>query len=143
MANHLRRKSDVNSTFIKAGALTSSVKFVLSVFSLLLAASLLFQFTSAKDDATNTQTLLEQGIEQREALIEQANLIIDCTSPGGECYRRGQENTAEAVANLNIVSQYSVICGQREDGEQAILNCVNQEVESYLRAQKSEESNNN
>lgn len=143
MAKQIENKDESESLFVKAGTLTSNVKFVLSIFSLLLAISLLFQFTATRDDAATTQKLLEQGAAQREALIDQAALIVDCTSPGGECYQRGQENTADAVANLNIVSQYSVICGQRETGEKAILNCVNEEVKSYLKIQEAQNEKNN
>lgn len=132
------RHNEPGNWFIKAGTLTRSIKFVLSIFALLLAMSLLFQFTGARADASRVELLLEQGAIQRAALQEQADLIVDCTSPGGECFERGQQQTAEVVAGLNIVTQFSVICGERENGEAAILDCVNQEVTQYLKAEKQE-----
>lgn len=136
------RHDEPGNWFVKAGTLTRSIKFVLSIFALLLAASLLFQFTATRNDSARTQALLEQGFDQRAAIQDQADLIIDCTSPGGECFKRGQESTAEVVAGLNIVTQYSVICGERVDGEEAILNCVNDEVQDYLRIQELQQDKN-
>lgn len=129
--------------FVRAGQTTRSVRFVLSIFCLLLLAVVLLQVLAGRSDDARTQDLLEQGVQQRAALQDQADLIIDCTSPGGECYQRGQEQTAKVVAGLNIVSQYSVICGERENGEQNILNCVNQEVNQYLRTEKAQAKQNN
>lgn len=125
--------------WVRAGNLTGNLKFVLSIFLILVAISLLYQVTAGRADASNIKQLLEQGEEQRAALQEQADLIIDCTSPGGKCYEEGQQRTAKVVAGLNVVSQYSVICGERENGEEAILACVNQEVEQFLRMQEKQE----
>jgi len=137
---HNRRKDDHGNWFVRAGGWTRSAKFVATVFGLLLAGSLLFQFTAARDDAQQAQDTLDQlasigenAEEQRKALVEQARLILDCTKAGGDCFEKAQEQTASIVANLNIVTQYSVICGEREDGEEAILNCVNREVKDYLK----------
>lgn len=138
---HNRRKDDGQSWFVKAGLLTRSLRFILTIFALLLAASLLFQFTANRSDAQKIEDLLLQGFEQRAALQDQADLIVDCTSPGGECFERGQQRTAEAVAGLNVVTEYSVICGEREDGEKAILECVNQEVTGYLESLNKNKNN--
>lgn len=129
---HNRRKGDQENVFVKAGAWTRSIRFILVIFSLLLATSLLFQFTTTKGDTDRLKRLLEQGIEQREILTTQADIIIDCTSVGGKCFEQTQRQTSETVANLNTVTQYAVICGQRVTGEQAILDCVNKEVKQLL-----------
>lgn len=127
---------------VKGGTLSRSIKFVLSIFALLLAVSILYQFTAERADTKKLEDLAHQGVQQRAALQDQADLIIDCTTPGGECYQRGQEQTARVVAGLNVVSQYSVICGERTNGEQNILDCVNQEVKQYLRTEKAQAKNN-
>ncbi len=134
--------------FIKAGALSRNVLFVLSVFALLLAISLLFQFTAQRADIQNAQDTLNgiedlavQADEQRQDIKETLRTILDCTTEKGDCFKKGQEQTAEVVAGLNIVTQYSVICGERLDGEQEILDCVNTEVKQYMKVQESQQNN--
>ena len=67
------KKGEEGGLLVRAGALTRSIKFVLSIFALLLAGSLLFQFTAARDDAQQAQdeleqltAIAEQGQEQRD-----------------------------------------------------------------------------
>lgn len=79
--------------------------------------------------------------DQRESLQETANRVEDCTNPDGQCFQEGQRRTADVVANLNVVTQYSVICGERVDGEAAILRCVNREVKDFLKVQSKTGSN--
>jgi hypothetical protein len=115
---------------------------VLSVFALLLAISLLFQFTAQRADIQNAQETLD-GIENlAQQGTEQRDLILDCTNPQGKCFKKAQSKTAEIVTNLNIVTQYSVICGERVDGEMEILDCVNREVKEFLDRAAKEEQNN-
>ena len=132
-----RRHDEEGNWFVKAGALTRSVKFILTIFTLLLAASLLYQFTASRDDAAKTQESIDRLKEIAAQGTEQRELILDCTTPEGKCFKEGQQRTADVVANLNIVTQYSVICGEREDGEEAILECVNREVKDFLKVQSS------
>lgn len=40
------------------------------------------------------------SFDQREQIQRQAELITDCTTPGGECYEQSQKRTEEAVAEL-------------------------------------------
>jgi hypothetical protein len=135
--------------FVRAGGWTRSIKFIIAIFALLLMGSILFQYTAQRDDVARAQdtldqltTLADQGIEQRKALQKQAELILDCTKAGGDCFEKAQKKTAEVVQNLNIVTEFSVICGEREDGEMAILDCVNREVKDFLRVQEEQQAKN-
>lgn len=44
---------------------------------------------------------------------EQRGILVDCTSPGGECYERGQERTGEAVGNINRIVVLAAACADR------------------------------
>lgn len=55
--------------------------------------------------------------------------IVDCTQPGGQCFKRGQEQTAAAVAQLSLVSIAAVECADRYDGE-ALHRCITARLET-------------
>lgn len=132
-----RGKPETNP-LVKAGSWAENVRFVAAMFLLLAIAGLLFQVINQRSDDQRMLDLIEQGNEQRKAIKAETELIEDCVTPDGECFARGQERTADAVASINIVTQYAVICGEQEDGEKAILDCVNREVKAYLADQQKE-----
>jgi hypothetical protein len=58
--------------------------------------------------------------------------IQDCTQPSGECFRRGQERTASAVASIQQIIVLSAACSARVPADEpiaqrvaAITECVN------------------
>jgi hypothetical protein len=62
-------------------------------------------------------------------------LIKDCTEPGGECFKRGQKRTAEAVGNINQVIVAAAACAAGVDARLPvderlafISNCVAQRL---------------
>ena len=67
--------------------------------------------------AKDTQTLAEQ--------------IRSCTTPGGECYDRGQKQTAKAVGTIGVTQQAAAAAGAYcathkpvPDSKRAMLRCV-------------------
>lgn len=63
------------------------------------------------------------------------NLIIDCTTPGGDCYQQSQGRTGEAVSGINLYTKAVVIiaaaCADRPgvNTERQIEKCVNEKLE--------------
>jgi glutaminase len=58
--------------------------------------------------------------------------IQDCTQPSGECFKRGQQRTASAVASIQRIIVLSAACSVRVSPNQhiaqrvaAITDCVN------------------
>jgi len=121
--------------FVMAGSLTQNVRFVTAMFLLLGVMALLLQVINQRSDDQQLLALVQDGAAQRQALAEQAERIIDCTDPAGKCFAAGQDRTADAIAQINVVTEFAVICGESEDGEKAILECVNTEVKDFLRQQ--------
>lgn len=57
--------------------------------------------------------------------VETVDLIRDCTQPRGECFQRGQRQTANAVGDINLVTIYAASCGSRHPGQpSAVRRCV-------------------
>lgn len=127
-----------DNPFVMVGGLVQNVGFIAAFFLLLGTAALLFQIVDSRSDDKVLLHLTEEAADQRASLQDQADRIIDCTDPGGKCFAEGQRRTAESIASINIVSQFAVICGEQEDGEAAILECVNSSVKAYLK----QEANN-
>lgn len=50
--------------------------------------------------------------------------VKDCTEPGGECFRRGQENTAKAVELLMTRSEAANYCSPRVMGIAQYKTCI-------------------
>lgn len=59
--------------------------------------------------------------KRTESIAEQ---IKSCVDPEGECAKRGQATTAEAVAALNRATLVIVKCADEYDGADAIDRCV-------------------
>jgi hypothetical protein len=84
--------------------------------------------------AATKSTKIRETQTANTPLLENSNetlkLIRDCTTPGEECFDRGQRRTAEVVANLTSdltrVSAYAAACADRPgvQGEDEILACV-------------------
>lgn len=90
-----------------------------TVATLFLLAFLAFQ---AREQA------VANGVINREVLATQ-HLLADCTTPGGKCYREGQERTAKAVQGINrgnLIAVAAVLdCrGKGNRSAQEILACA-------------------
>lgn len=63
-------------------------------------------------------TVHAKSIEQEQllAIAKQNNangkLLVDCTTPGHECYDRSQKTSAAAVMNINKVTVAAVACSK-------------------------------
>lgn len=67
---------------------------------------------------TNTGTL-----DASEATLDR---IVECTTPGRECYDRGQEQTSAAVGDINRISVLAAACADRPRAQsvEQIQACV-------------------
>lgn len=50
--------------------------------------------------------------------------VIDCTTPGGDCFNESTARTGEAVGSINEVTVAAVACAQKNTGIAAIQECV-------------------
>lgn len=74
----------------------------------------------------------QRGKDNRDTLVAlkaQSGLITSCTTPGGACYERGQQQTGDAVSNINRVIIAAASCAVGKTGtpaviETAIQSCV-------------------
>lgn len=74
------------------------------------------------------QTQLDNA-RRAEDTRELAEQIKSCTTPGGECFQRGEKRTAAAVGAIGVVNKRSAAaaasCAQTRSKYQAILDCIN------------------
>lgn len=70
--------------------------------------------------------LVSQTRATQEGNRDLLNLIKSCTDPSGECAKRGQEQTADAIADINRVTVYAAACADEPgvQGQSAIYACV-------------------
>jgi hypothetical protein len=89
---------------------------------LLSAALVVVAVTAAVVGADNSQAIRSTSRDNAEAL----RLIKSCTTPGQECFERGQKQTAEAVADINRVTVYAAACADLPgvQGQAEIYACV-------------------
>lgn len=79
--------------------------------------------TSIRETQTENTTLIENTSKTLE-------IMQGCTTPGEECFDRGQERTAELVAGLTSdltrVTAYAAACADQRgvQGEDEIFSCV-------------------
>ena len=69
--------------------------------------------TSAIIGAVNSTMIREQQTTNTRTLDSTdrtLRLVEDCTTPGGECYERGRESTADAVGDIGRVTVLAAAC---------------------------------
>lgn len=57
-----------------------------------------------------TQT---DGTPTGRRIVALQETITDCVTPTGECYKRAQKRTGDAIATLNLATLYAVYCVDR------------------------------
>lgn len=74
-------------------------------------------------EVRQTQT---EGTPQGRRIVQLQETISDCVNPQGDCYKRGQKRTGDAIATLNLATLYAVYCVDRNPRADvpAIQACV-------------------
>lgn len=77
----------------------------------------------------------EQNYQVLQSIKDVNHRLIDCTEPGGECYRQGQSRTAKAVVGINEgtlrVIVAALACQESGvTGERALARCTAQHAAS-------------
>lgn len=82
---------------------------------LLVAVLVVVAFASLLVTTSNTK-----------AIKDTQQSIRSCTTPGQECYDRGQEQTSKAIADINRVTVYAAACADEPgvQGQAEIYSCV-------------------
>lgn len=101
-------------------ALTGAI--VVLVVAILVAAT---KSTEIREAQVNNTTLL-QNTDDTLALM------LDCTDPAGECYKRGQASQSSAIEDITLISIYAAACADKpaEQTTQEIEDCILAEIES-------------
>lgn len=87
--------------------------------SLLVALFLVGITTSAIVGAVNSTMIRQQQKTNTSTLNSAertAKLVEDCTTPGGDCYKRNQRSTSSAVGDIGRVTVLAAACGAELDG---------------------------
>lgn len=89
---------------------------VLTAALVLLAMYVMLSMSRVVDSIRHTQ------VDNRETNLQ----IKDCTSPEGECFKRGQRQTADAVSSINRVAIIAAACADkpRRQTVEQIQACV-------------------
>jgi hypothetical protein len=109
--------SDMARELVKATVLSKTQRAVFGLVILLGAVGLIVSSIGL--------VLLLQGAD--EARLQRRE-ILSCTTPAGTCYQRGQQQTADAVLQLNRVTVAAVQCAQTQRGDRAIEACITAKV---------------
>lgn len=74
---------------------------------LIFAASVGLGLLGLSLQIRQTQT---DGTPTGKRIVALQETINDCVNPKGECFKRGQARTADAIATLNLGALYAVYC---------------------------------
>lgn len=111
-------------------------QLVFAVLALLAMAVLLVVITAAivgaqkstaiRDQQQETTPLIESSNDTLDAIEKLAAEIRSCTTPGQDCYERGQRQTADAVDVINNAVVYAAACADQRgvQGQDEIYACV-------------------
>ena len=101
---------------------SSTRTFVWMLISLAIAGLTITLLTAVLVGADNTNAIRDTQRGNSEVL----RLIRSCTTPGQECFERGQRQTADAVADINRVAIIAAACADkpRRQSVEQIQSCV-------------------
>ena len=70
--------------------------------------------------------LVVQIREATTSTNKTSKAVLDCTTPGGECFKRGRRATAKAVGDINRVIVLAASCADRpgDQTRRQIERCV-------------------
>jgi len=93
-----------------------------ALVALLVGGIVVLQLVATLVGTDNTTTIRQTQHDNAETL----RLIRSCTSPGQECFERGQRQTATAVADINRVAIFAAACADRpaQQTVEQIQSCV-------------------
>lgn len=118
--------SDVEKKRVLVRAVGNTLAFILLLAAVFTVGALLYQVQVLTEIAEANR---ERGIENQR-LLETAerntDILIDCTTPGGECLARGQAGQMEAVNNINEITILAASCARvpENDTEAEIRTCI-------------------
>lgn len=103
-------------------------------FVALLVGGLVVSVVTATVVSAVKSTSIQQNTNENTSLLQNTDetlkIIRGCTTPGEDCYDRGQRSTAAIVADLTNdltrVTAYAAACADQSgvQGEEEILACV-------------------
>lgn len=98
-----------------AGALSAGVVIVV-IAAVLISATTVTRVRESQ--VTNTGTL-----NNTDRTLE---ILLDCTDPTGDCYKRGQASQASAIEDISRISVYAAACADkpREQTAEQIQECI-------------------
>lgn len=101
---------------------TNARPYAWALVALLVAALVVLQLTATLVGADNTSTIRQSQRNNAETL----QIIKSCTTPGQECFDRGQKQTADVVADINRVAVLAAACADRprQQTVEDIQSCV-------------------
>jgi hypothetical protein len=101
---------------------TSILLFVLLVGSVAANAVLAGEIRDLAEQIRETQL---DGTPTGKKLLASSERVLDCTSPNGKCFKRGQAATAAAVGDITQVVILAAACSGVTPGDvDAITRCV-------------------
>lgn len=105
---HRRRYETAKMTFIVISTITS----------LVTVGMLLGGVANLQDIAADTN--------------RSAELLVDCTTPAGECYQNGDRRSGAAVQTINRVSVLAAYCSKKPENVSVaqIEDCIKKELDN-------------
>lgn len=87
----------------------------------------------------DNRTTLTNARDAATAAARTANRVEDCTTPGGDCYERGQRQTSGAVAGINTITVRATACLAAvlkgiPDGSQVNVDDVATQIQQCIRS---------
>lgn len=122
----MQTSDELSRRIARATFITRAFVLVLAV----MAAAILYLLVDLSRDTNAVVTGIETQQDTNTGTIRASERTLDrvteCTTPGRECYERGQERTASAVADINRAAVYAAACADREgvQGVDEIYACV-------------------
>lgn len=76
--------------------------------------------------AVQTQNAAEQARHTTRNTNKVAHAVLDCTTPGGKCFKRSKRATARAVGDINRVIVLAATCADMpgDQTQRQIERCV-------------------
>lgn len=114
------------------GTLAGVLVGVLVVGSIVLVTTIYTLTDAIRHTQLNNKSTLASTERAATAAEDSLDAIMDCTTPEGDCYRRSQDSTGDAVGGINVYAVYAAACADRPDTQTVteIEKCILRLVKS-------------
>lgn len=114
---------------------TNRRRLAWAIISVTIALTMIAIITAVFVSATKSTAVREAQVRNTKTLDNTdrtLSILLDCTTPEGECYKRGQESQKRAIDDITVIAAAAAACANQPTNTtvRAVLDCTLAELDA-------------